>query len=158
MSALKPEQVLILTDSREQSAFDLTPLRQETATLATGDYTLAAAPDYCVIERKTGSDLLGCIGAGRERFERELARLRGFSRKVVLVESKYVDLLNDTRSKINPAAIAGSIASWTGKYAPFMFCGNRVDAEDFCRRFLMTAARELWSQAESFRKAIDDES
>ena len=68
---LKPNQVVVICDSREQRPFDLTPLKMKTGTLATGDYALDAAPDYVVIERKSASDLLGCIGHGRERFERE---------------------------------------------------------------------------------------
>ena len=157
MTVHRPEQVVILSDTREQNPFNLEPLRQEPATLASGDYQLKADPGFCVIERKTGPDLLNCVGGGRKRFEAELRRLRAFPRRVVLVECRYVDLLNNSRSKIDPAAIAGTIAAWTGRYAAFMFCENRIDAEDFGRRFLMTAAREIWSQGESFRKAIDHE-
>ena len=152
MTILKPEQVRILVDTREQLPLDLHPMPMETATLTTGDYALAAAPDFAVIERKTGPDLLGCIGGGRKRFEAELRRMRSYPRRVVLIECRYVDLLNDTRTQINPAAIAGTIAAWTGRFAGFMFCENRIDAEDFAQRFLMAAAREIWEQAESFSK------
>ncbi len=156
MTSLRPEQVLILTDTREQAPFDLTPLKTRTGNLPTGDYTLEAAPDFAVIERKSASDLLGCIGGGRERFERELQRLRAFPRRIVLVECSYPDLLNHHRTQIKPAAIAGSIAVWSGRYCGFHFAGNRRDAEDFARRFLLTAARELWNRAEAFHKEVGD--
>ena len=155
MTVLKPEMVRILVDSREQLPFDLRPMPTESTALPSGDYTLKAAPDYCVIERKTGPDLLACIGRGRPRFERELQRLRAFPRRMILVECRYVDLLNDTRTQINHASIAGTLAAWTGRFAPFMFCENRVDAEDFAQRFLMAGAREIWEQAESFRRGIE---
>ena len=44
----------------------------ERASLETGDFVLASHPHGAVIERKTPSDMAGCIGTGRERFEREL--------------------------------------------------------------------------------------
>ena len=48
----------------------------ERATLETGDVVLSALPESAVIERKTASDMASCIGANRERFERELKRGR----------------------------------------------------------------------------------
>ena len=42
--------------------------------METGDLVLAALPDGAVVERKTASDLVSCIGSGHERFERELKR------------------------------------------------------------------------------------
>ena len=44
--------------------------------LETGDFVLSALPEGAVIERKTPSDMASCIGANRERFERELKRGR----------------------------------------------------------------------------------
>jgi hypothetical protein len=46
----------------------------ERAALETGDLVLASHPHGAVIERKTPGDLASCVGVGRERFERELAR------------------------------------------------------------------------------------
>lgn len=42
--------------------------------LETGDVVLSALPEGAVIERKTPGDMASCIGASRERFERELRR------------------------------------------------------------------------------------
>ena len=152
---LKPNQVVVICDSREQRPFDLTPLKMKTGTLATGDYALAAAPDYVAIERKSASDLLGCIGHGRERFERELQRLLAYPRRIVLLECSYSDLLNHPRTQLAPASIAGTIAAWSGRYCGFHFAGNRRDAQDFAGRFLLIAAREMWEKAEAFREAIE---
>lgn len=154
MTALQAGQVLAQVDTREQAPLDLAPLRMEQATLRTGDYTLAAAPEACVIERKTASDLLSCIGNGRERFEAELCRIRAFPVRVVLVECSWYELLHDERSKISATSISGTIASWVGKYAPFQFCGTRAMAQDFARRFLFNEARRLWSLSEAFRREV----
>ena len=59
----------------------------ERGTLDTGDLALAALPEGAVVERKTASDMAGCIGKDRERFERELRRGRYVWRMVVVIES-----------------------------------------------------------------------
>lgn len=155
MTTLQAPQVVVQVDTREQAPLDLSPLRMEEATLRTGDYALAAAPDACVIERKTASDLLGCIGNGRSRFEAELSRIRAFPARVVLVEAAWCDLLNDPRSKISPESITGTIAAWQARFCPFMFAGTRSAAEDFARRFLFNEARRIWSISEAFRQELE---
>ena len=43
------------------------------------------------MERKTPSDMAGCIGANRERFERELKRGRYVGRMIVVIEGTLAD-------------------------------------------------------------------
>ena len=64
----------------------------ERGTLETGDLALAALPEGAVIERKTSSDMAGCIGRDRERFTRELRRGRYVGRLVVVVEGTMSDV------------------------------------------------------------------
>ena len=42
-------------------------------TVLSGDVVLSALPEGAVIERKTPIDMASCIGARRERFEKELS-------------------------------------------------------------------------------------
>ena len=42
-------------------------------TVLSGDVALSALPEGAVIERKTPIDMASCIGARRERFEKELS-------------------------------------------------------------------------------------
>ena len=84
---LRPENVTVITDSRERKPLDLSPLQTITGTLATGDYGLQALPNACSIERKSLDDLLGCVGRGRQRFDREVQRLLAYPTRVLLVES-----------------------------------------------------------------------
>ena len=72
---LKPDQVVAIIDTREQAPLDLSPLRSEAGTLATGDYSVKGLVNVVAIERKSLTDLLGCIGQDRERFDREVIRL-----------------------------------------------------------------------------------
>ena len=59
--------------------------------LETGDVVLSALPEGAVMERKTPSDMAGCIGANRERFERELKRGRYVGRMIVVIEGTLAD-------------------------------------------------------------------
>jgi len=155
MTTLRPEQIRVLVDTREQVPLDLAPLAMQRSTLATGDYALAAAPDHAIVERKSAQDLLAVIGRDRRRFEAELMRLRAYAVRVVLVEATWADLLNDPRTKLTPTQISGTISAWTARYTSFMFDGSRALAEDFARRFLYTASKRLWERAEAFRREVE---
>ena len=84
----------------------------ERGTLETGDLVLAALPDGAVVERKTASDLVSCIGSGHERFERELKRGRYCGRMTVVVEGSLADVVAAGRG-LHHNAITGTLASWT---------------------------------------------
>jgi ERCC4-type nuclease len=75
--------------------------RIEHGTLETGDHALARIPEGVVIERKTPSDLAGCIGASRERFERELRRGRYVGRFLIVVEGSLADVQRAAQSIIS---------------------------------------------------------
>ena len=109
--------------------------------LDTGDFALAGLSDGAVVERKTVTDLLGCIGTGRDRFERELVRgsvLPGF---VVVVEGHLSDLLAETRA-IHPASIIGTVAAWQRRYCGFVFAGRQCCAAEFAWRYLAGQVRD----------------
>lgn len=61
--------MVILVDTREQRPLSFGDLPTRRATLVTGDYSVIAngrdLRDVVVIERKSVSDLLGCIGGQR---------------------------------------------------------------------------------------------
>ena len=82
---LKPNSITILVDTREQRPWQFPHcFMTESATLATGDYSVKGLTDEVAIERKSLADLLACVGRERDRFEREVHRLlapdrRGFS-------------------------------------------------------------------------------
>ena len=107
----------------------------ERASLETGDFVLASHPYGAVVERKTPCDLASCIGAGRERFERELRRSRYAGRFVVVVEGSLSDVVVAGR-KLHANSIMGTLAAWTVRYAPFVFCGSQRLAVDFAVRLL----------------------
>ena len=106
----------------------------ERATMQTGDVALEVNPSI-VVERKTAGDLLMCIGAGRERFEKELRRSRHCDSFVVVVEADLQSLLSYSGG-MNPASIMGTLAAWSRRYCPIIFAGTSHLAADFALRFL----------------------
>jgi len=129
--------MIIVIDTREQ-----TPLlfgdQVETVpgTLETGDYSIQGLTDLVTIERKSLPDLLGCIGKGRDRFERELRRMRGYTYKAVVIEATLKQCAGGSwRGEITPAQLLGSIASWRVKYkVDFIYAGNaELAAEETLR-------------------------
>jgi DNA excision repair protein ERCC-4 len=125
----------------------------ERGTLETGDIALAF-PEGAVIERKTPGDLVGCIGSGRERFERELRRGRYTGRMIVIVEGTLADVCVAGR-RLHHNAIVGTIAAWTLRYCPFVFCGSERAAADFAFRFLAAQVRDIERLAKAIARLPD---
>src|SRR4030081_926981 len=70
---------IIVVDTREQEPLVFSRLRSVSGTLITGDYSVKGLECLFAIERKSIGDLVACcMGENRQRFERELHRLRGF--------------------------------------------------------------------------------
>ena len=137
----------ISIDNREQLAytfqgFDCTT---EAATLNVGDYSIVGFTDKIAVERKSLDDLLGCLTAGRERFEKELARSRSLDRFCVIVEASFEDLAKGVyRSAMKPHAACQSIIAWQIRYGtPFVFAGSRKAAEYYCHSFLAKYLYEI---------------
>jgi len=94
------------------------------------------------VERKTAVDLVGCIGAHRERFERELRRASHLASFAVVVNSSFAELLLQ-RGELHQNAIVGTLAAWQRRYRmPFIFAGNDSLAADFTLRFLKHPLQE----------------
>src|SRR5271155_38776 len=92
---------MILIDTREQAPLAFGDIATERATLVTGDYSVVAdgvdLRGVVAIERKSVSDLLGCIGGQRERFERELQRLAQLRFRALVIEATFSEVAAGTR-------------------------------------------------------------
>lgn len=141
----------VIVDSREQNAFDFS-LPVEIGTLTTGDYSVRGLEHLVAVERKSLPDLLGCLGQGRDRFIRELQRLRAYRFRLIIIESTPDEIdAGQWRSTLKPSHVWGSIASWTARYAlPFHLGGTHAQAGRFCERFLIQSARHI---CEDYRAA-----
>ena len=148
---LAPASITAICDSREQLPLDLAPLRVEVASLTTGDYSVKGLEQFVAIERKSEADLLMCIGQERDRFERELIRLRAYEVRAVVCETSWSALeLAQWRSQITSKQAIGSVLGWIAWGIPFLLVGNHQRAGEFVARMLYQAARRRWREARMF--------
>jgi len=135
----------ILIDTREQCPWSFHELPSETATLDTGDYSVKGLSHLVSVERKSIQDLVGCVGADRDRFKRELQRLRAYRFALVVVEADAATLeQGNWRGKLQPAHVLGSLAAWIAQYnMPIWIGGDHDMAGRFVERYLYQCAREV---------------
>jgi ERCC4-type nuclease len=146
----KPEHITAICDSREQLRLDLTPLKMVTGTLTTGDYSIAGLENIVAVERKSLADLIGCVGAERERFDREVQRLLAFPARMLVIESTWGAInLGGWRGKVTPASVTGSILGWVAAGLPTMLVGDHDEAGRAVARFLYIIARRRWRENRS---------
>lgn len=113
------------------------------AALPTGDLSILGYEDRWSIERKTKSDFLGCLGAGRERFldgdDSQVARLSRLEFGAIIIEADLGEVLAGSRySKIHRNAISGSVAKILAHYrVPVVFGGAPAHAADLAQRLLV---------------------
>lgn len=124
----------IAVDTREQTPFPFKGYDCEcqVKTLATGDYSLCGLEGVVGVERKSLSDLMGCLTSkGRERFQRELDRARAFDAFTVVVEAPWSDLAQGRyQSRMSPHSACQSVITFQIRYGvPFIFAGSRPGAE-----------------------------
>lgn len=156
---LKPENIVALVDSREQVPLDIAPLRTEPGILQTGDYALKALPNAIRIERKSLSDLVGCIGRDRERFEREIERLMAFPVRILLIESTWAAIeLGKWRGKVKPNAVIGSLLGWQAAGISIHMAHDHKRAGVHDGRMLFTVARRRWRELNAMHVEQADKS
>lgn len=143
----------IIRDTREQSPFRFEGYAAtvEIGTLASADYSLHGFTDRIGIERKSLADLVTCLGTERERFARELARLRGFDAAAVVIEQpQAVFRLGHFRSRMDAGAAWQSCLALSMRFrVPFWFCNSRADAEQVTFDLLRHYARDRWRELQA---------
>lgn len=159
---LKSDQIVFLVDTREQNPLDFSVVktrelfRVEPATLTTGDYSVKGLEqtEICV-ERKSLDDLLMCVGRERERFERELLRMRAFPAKMVVVEATWDQLdMGLWRSKISPAQVQGSVIRWMTLGIPFFFATGPHEAARVVANFMWLHAKSCFERVRDFHETF----
>ena len=130
----------ILTDNREQEPF-LYP-NTVRGTLDFGDYTIewdgvSQIGMVCCERKGSVSELYQATGSERERFERQLERMKNCSLKFVLCEFDYMSIVTNAPPGIlEPQCVYGSIIKWHSVYnVPFIFCKNRTNAKNYLWKF-----------------------
>ena len=106
----------IQVDTREQKPWLFPEDNWETVTLPVGDYGLRGYSDFnypdFIWERKSKGDLTASLGHGRERFMREMEKLRVFRFSALAIEADREDIVNwNYTSRIEPASVLQTLAA-----------------------------------------------
>lgn len=142
----------IVIDTREQNPLTFHNLPTEPGTLAVGDYSVKGLEHLVAVERKSLDDLLACVGRERERFERELSRMRAYRYRHLVVEADSKTLLSGRwqRSRVTAASACGSLAAWAARYGVAVwFAGDHEQAGSWVERILYQAARDVAKHVEA---------
>ena len=142
-------QPIILVDSREQTPLLFANLTTERATLATGDYSVKGFERDFSIERKSIGDLVQSLTHGRDRFSRELQRMRAFDFRRLLIVGSLSDLEQHRyRSLANPKAVVGSLFAFEARFdVPVYFCATPATAATQIERWAFYFLRERLNAA-----------
>lgn len=146
---------MAICDTREQLPIDLAPLKTITKKLDTGDYSVEGYESRICVERKSLSDLVGCVTHGRERFEKCIKRMQQFDCAAIFVESDWCQIdLKRYHGRTNPLSIYGSLMSWAGRDINIIFTGDRQRAGVLIARYLWTNANRMHRE-KSLKLAAD---
>jgi len=143
----------IVIDKREQHPFTFQGIESDAkgsrrpmfiptkpGTLPSGDYSVAGLEHAVAVERKSLVDLYGTIGAGRDRFVRELERLDQMEFAAVVIEAGWPAIIGNPppSSKVSPKVIYRSIIAWGQRFPRVHWwpCPHRTFAERTTFRIL----------------------
>ena len=147
---------VVIQDSREQIPL-VWPEGQavEVGTLATADYSLKGLTELIAVEKKETGDLISSISTDRERFVRELQRLRAYRVRAIVALYSLQDILEHRyRSNMTPESVIGSLASFQVRYElPIVFCGDAEGAS----RYTLAMFRNFYRQCAEFAKQFNQE-
>jgi DNA excision repair protein ERCC-4 len=144
-SRLSIEPVIVI-DTREQEPLIFPKLQAVSGTIQTGDYSIRGLEEQFSVERKSISDLVSCcMGENRERFERELHRLRGYRFKRLLIIGSEEDIIAGRyRSAIKPQAVMATLGAFEARYdVPVVFRQTPKLAAAQIERWAYWFSREL---------------
>ncbi len=153
---MERQDITIIIDRREQVMLPFAEnVRTERGTLYSGDFSVKGLEHLISIERKSLNDAIGSLTSGRERFERELHRLRGFRFRRLLVVGARADIeRGNYRSKASPKSILASLNAFEVRYdIPVVFASER-DAAALVVRWCYWFAREVGKDAERCKRGL----
>ena len=135
----------LIQDTREQTPLQFLNLPVIVAGLTTGDYSVRGLEDDLCIERKSLPDLYGSLTSGRERFMRELHRMRSynFARLLIIGSEQEIQQGSSRHRGINPKAILHSLAAIEARGVPVCFSPSPVTAAALVEKWAFWRAREV---------------
>lgn len=148
---MKSEDIrpVVVIDTREQAPLPFRNLPTITDGLQTGDYSVVGLEHLIAVERKSVADLVGCVTRERERFERELHRLRGYRFRRLLVVGVEAEVSQHRyRSCASPKSVLNSLAAWECRFdIPVCWAAEPEQAALLVERWCWWFARETMKDA-----------
>lgn len=139
---------IVVVDTREQLPYSFPetwPIIPKA--LPSGDYSILGHETVFAIERKSLSDLAGCVFA--DRFKAELKRLSSFKHAFLMIESNLTQIRNQMprHSKVHPAALVGFLQSVPLLYGVHvLYLDNRENAQEYAKGLLEKYYRYLLNE------------
>lgn len=151
----------LLIDTREQLPLMFDDWPTASATLPVGDYGIAGFSDWdnprFVVERKSLSDLIGSLTFGRDRFMREVEKLRQFGFAAIVIEASEAEVLNGNyNSRTPPQSILASLAAIQVRAGVhILWVGDRHGAEVCVKRLARQFGRGIAKDAKRIEAACE---
>ena len=136
---------VLLVDTREQKPLRFSHLPAESATLYTGDYSVRGLEEVFAVERKSLADLAGSLTRERDRFMREMHRLRGYRFPYLLAigdDMELSRLIAQGRLKLHQ--VEHSLRAIESRYGVHV---ERAYTEEQAARLVETWAFCAWREA-----------
>ena len=144
----------VVIDTREQLPLPISRLPVARVGLSTGDYSVLGAENLFAVERKSIADLVSSVTTERERFERELVRLRGYEfRRLLIVGTKLEIERHKYCSNVSPRAVLASLSAFDARYAPVVFAPTPEVAAVMVERWVVWFTYTIQSAADALARA-----
>ena len=144
---------VIMVDTREIEPYSFDPERVKAIrrALPAGDYSLQGFETEVAVERKTLDDLVTTVIRSRDRFRRELKRLRDYEAACIVVEAELGEVVAGRyHSGAHPSAVLGAVVSIVIDYGvPVFFCSDRQVARLFTECYLLRFHRKAQTACEA---------
>ena len=137
------DNITTLVDSRENLPYAFSGPTEVTG-LAVGDYSVKGLENCITLERKTADDLIGSLTKGRDRFERELFKLKSYDYAALIIETSLADIINGNYySDMNPKSVIQSLVAFSIRFRlPVWFAGSRAWGQRLTESLLCKYAAE----------------
>ena len=136
--------ITLIADTREKRPLVFLHFPTVTACLSEGDYGVQGFEKQFTIERKSISDLVQSVTAERERFEKELIRIRPYDFKRLLIIGTLDDIRKHRyRSQAKPKSVMASIYAFEIRYSlPCVFSATPEEAAELIEAWSYYFVRE----------------
>ena len=154
------QQPVVVIDSREKIPLIFKRLPTVAGGLYAGDYSVRGCERLFAVERKSIDDLAAsCVRSRRETFEKELARLKGYRFRRLLITATEEDVRKHRyRSNMNPNALLASIRAFEMRYdIPLVWEPDPATAalrvEEWIKYFVREVTKDSYAISQAMKQS-----